>query len=464
MVPSLAVQAGALGEALAGHPGRGAARRARRATVPGPAVRGRPAGRGPARRRGPRTLVTPDGDHVTAGLMPLGELVAAQRASGAPDVDSASSEVPHGRLVRRVLPVASRLLAIAPLRRFAARRLAAVRLPGAARAARALLGPRRGRLGRTARPRRAGCGCGEAQAATDAVAAEVARRLAARRRAGPGPSPRRRCSATASPPSLGGTWTCTDGVLPRDPRERRRSGSTSRRGTFRVGPAPYPTPGPARSSSRRTRVALEPGRRRARRRPPLRLPVAAPPRRARHGRGRRGGRGRARRASRRQPSRGRRPGGGGFASGQERFRNDPAHGAFQRFVVLAADLTARVPDDVGLVDAAVLPLGPGRRRARASSSPTSSGWRCRGRGRRPGRDRARLGRLDQRREQRGPARRRRRLPRAWRRPARAAPPGSAALGAAEVVDYRDGDRGRRAGRRPWRATRSRGRWRSGGVR
>ena len=47
----------------------------------------------------------------------------------------------------------------------------------------------------------------------------------------------------------------------------------------------------------------------------------------------------------------------GFASGQERFRNDPAYGAFQRFVVLAADLTARVPDDVRLVDAAVLPLG-----------------------------------------------------------------------------------------------------------
>ncbi|MGI3784795.1 MAG: zinc-binding alcohol dehydrogenase family protein [Janthinobacterium lividum] len=47
----------------------------------------------------------------------------------------------------------------------------------------------------------------------------------------------------------------------------------------------------------------------------------------------------------------------GFASGQEKFRNDPAHGAFQRLVVLAADLATPVPDDVGPTDAAVLPLG-----------------------------------------------------------------------------------------------------------
>ena len=46
----------------------------------------------------------------------------------------------------------------------------------------------------------------------------------------------------------------------------------------------------------------------------------------------------------------------GFADGQERFSNDPAHGAFQRFVVLAADLTTPVPDEVTLTDAAVLPL------------------------------------------------------------------------------------------------------------
>ena len=46
----------------------------------------------------------------------------------------------------------------------------------------------------------------------------------------------------------------------------------------------------------------------------------------------------------------------GLATGQEKFRNDPAHGAFQRFVVLAADLTTPVPDAVALTDAVVLPL------------------------------------------------------------------------------------------------------------
>lgn len=46
----------------------------------------------------------------------------------------------------------------------------------------------------------------------------------------------------------------------------------------------------------------------------------------------------------------------GFASGQEKFRNDAAHGAFQRYVVLAADLAAPVPVATALNDAAVLPL------------------------------------------------------------------------------------------------------------
>ncbi|MGI3783267.1 MAG: zinc-binding alcohol dehydrogenase family protein, partial [Janthinobacterium lividum] len=46
----------------------------------------------------------------------------------------------------------------------------------------------------------------------------------------------------------------------------------------------------------------------------------------------------------------------GLATGQEKFRNDPAHGAFQQRVVLAADLTTPVPDDLDLSAAAVLPL------------------------------------------------------------------------------------------------------------
>ncbi|WP_206690455.1 zinc-binding alcohol dehydrogenase family protein [Quadrisphaera sp. INWT6] len=46
----------------------------------------------------------------------------------------------------------------------------------------------------------------------------------------------------------------------------------------------------------------------------------------------------------------------GFATGQERFRNSPAHGAFQRFVVLAADLATVLPSQTAFTDAVVLPL------------------------------------------------------------------------------------------------------------
>ena len=175
MLPSLATEAGALGEALAGTLVDG---------LPGVAGGGRFQGRrvvagrlAPAPLAGEvLELVTPDGDRLSAGLMPLGELVAAQRASGAPDVASASSEVPHGRLVRLVLPVATGLLAVGPVRRFAARRLAAVRLPA----------------GPAPRPHSWGHArvtwddgtttdgwlrLGEAQATTNAVAAEVTRRL-----------------------------------------------------------------------------------------------------------------------------------------------------------------------------------------------------------------------------------------------------------------------------------------------
>ena len=46
----------------------------------------------------------------------------------------------------------------------------------------------------------------------------------------------------------------------------------------------------------------------------------------------------------------------GFATGQERFRNDPAHGAFQRSTVLAADLVTVLPPGTAFTDAVVLPL------------------------------------------------------------------------------------------------------------
>ena len=47
----------------------------------------------------------------------------------------------------------------------------------------------------------------------------------------------------------------------------------------------------------------------------------------------------------------------GLATGQERFRNSAAHGAFQRFTTLAAELTTLIPPDAEVTDAVALPLG-----------------------------------------------------------------------------------------------------------
>lgn len=210
MLPSLAVQAGPLGEALAGTlveglPGVPGGRRFQGRRYAGGRLA--PAALGGA----VRVLVTPDGDRVGAGLMPLGELVAAQRASGAPDVASASSEVPTGRAARLVLPVAANLLSLAPLRRLAARRLAAVRLPERA-------APRVHSWGHAevvwddGTTSEGWLRLGEAQETTEAVAAEVARRLL-HGRGRPGAwTPARLFGATLAT-DLGGTLTCTGGAL-----------------------------------------------------------------------------------------------------------------------------------------------------------------------------------------------------------------------------------------------------------
>ena len=210
MVPSMAVQAGALGEALAGTvveglPGVPGGRRFQGRRIVGGRLA--PAALGGASR----TLVTPEGDRVSAGLMPLGELLAAQRASGAPDVESASSEVPSGRVARIMVPVAANLLALAPLRRLAARRLATVRLPERA-------APRAHSWGHAqvvwddGTTSEGWLGLGEAQALTEAVAAEVVRRLL-HGGGRPGAFTPAALFGHGLATDLGGTWTCTEGVL-----------------------------------------------------------------------------------------------------------------------------------------------------------------------------------------------------------------------------------------------------------
>jgi short subunit dehydrogenase-like uncharacterized protein len=175
MIPSLATEPGPLGEALA-------------ATIvdgfPDAKGRGRYQGRryengllSKARLAGdPVTLTLPDGSNVTTSAMPLGELVAAQRASGAPNVISASSEIPASLAVRVILPVATTLLAIDPIRALARRRLAQLNLKPRER-------PRphswaHARLEWSDGTTREGwLRLGDAQAFTGAVPAEVARRL-----------------------------------------------------------------------------------------------------------------------------------------------------------------------------------------------------------------------------------------------------------------------------------------------
>lgn len=175
MVPSLALEEGPVGEALAGTlvdvmaGGAGGGRDQGRRRWDG-----RPA---PARLAGHvMSLTLPDGSRVRTASMPLGDLVAARRASGAPSVVSASSEVPSSLVVRAILPPAAALLKIPAVRAFAKRRLARVSLRARERPHEHSWGHARVRWtdGTT---REGWLRLGDAQTFTGAVAAEVARRL-----------------------------------------------------------------------------------------------------------------------------------------------------------------------------------------------------------------------------------------------------------------------------------------------
>lgn len=77
---------------------------------------------------GAEQLALPDGRTATTAAAPSGELVAAQRGSGAPEVVAASKEIPTGRLASVALPIIGALLRIPPLRRGAIRLLAGVKI------------------------------------------------------------------------------------------------------------------------------------------------------------------------------------------------------------------------------------------------------------------------------------------------------------------------------------------------
>jgi hypothetical protein len=177
MVPSLSIAAGPLGDALAGSLLDG---------LPGVPGGGRYQGRrydqgrlAAARLGGDAArLKLPDDAEVTTAAMPLGELVAAQRASGAPSVVAASSEMPASPVPRVVLPLAAALLQIGPVREWAKRRLARVQLKARPR-------PRAHSWGHAVvtwpdgTTREGWLRLGDAQDFTGAVPAEIARRLLA---------------------------------------------------------------------------------------------------------------------------------------------------------------------------------------------------------------------------------------------------------------------------------------------
>jgi short subunit dehydrogenase-like uncharacterized protein len=177
MLPSVSIEAGPLGDALAasmldGLPG-----------VPG-------GGRYQGRRYDSGHLTAtrlssdvahlrlPDGTEAATATMPLGELIAAQRASGAPSVVSASSEMPSSPVIQAVLPLATALLRIGPVRAFAKSRLARVQL-------KARKPPREHSWGHAVvtwpdgTVREGWLRLGDAQVFTGAVPAEIARRLLA---------------------------------------------------------------------------------------------------------------------------------------------------------------------------------------------------------------------------------------------------------------------------------------------
>jgi short subunit dehydrogenase-like uncharacterized protein len=125
----------------------------------------------------PEDLTLPDGTVIRTGSAPTGELEAAHRASGAPNVVSASSMTPTAPMVRAIIPVISALMRIRAVRDFATRRIAAIKMKPAARSREFSWGHARVQWASGA-THEGWLRVGEGMAFTSAVVAKVARRLA----------------------------------------------------------------------------------------------------------------------------------------------------------------------------------------------------------------------------------------------------------------------------------------------
>jgi len=124
-VPSLGIEAGVVGAALAA------------TLVDALATGGRRYENGRLVRSlvgaDPQRLHLPDGESATTAGSPLGELVAAHKASEAPNVTATSVLAPSAPLVRALLPAVGRLLSISALRRLTVGLLGRVRVKSAPR-------------------------------------------------------------------------------------------------------------------------------------------------------------------------------------------------------------------------------------------------------------------------------------------------------------------------------------------
>ncbi|GIL26800.1 saccharopine dehydrogenase NADP-binding domain-containing protein [Actinocatenispora comari] len=126
----------------------------------------------------PARLLLPDGSTVGTTGMPSGELVAAHRASGAPEVVSASSMVPSGTASRAILPMVAALLSRPVIARAARGALARARGSGRPPARRYTWARARA-WWPDGSSREVWLRAGEAMAFTAAITATVAARLAA---------------------------------------------------------------------------------------------------------------------------------------------------------------------------------------------------------------------------------------------------------------------------------------------
>lgn len=122
-------------------------------------------------------LTTPDGDAVVTGSAPTSELLAAWKATGAGSVVAGSSMIPTGTAVRLAIPVASQVMRIPAVARFAVNRLARVQLKAAPMPTAHSWGHARVQWS-SGRVREGWMRTGDGMDFTVAVAAEVALRLA----------------------------------------------------------------------------------------------------------------------------------------------------------------------------------------------------------------------------------------------------------------------------------------------